>query len=156
MYVRNHRSVPDERFPTGPMRRRGAANIAQRDFRVGTHWNGDLAVLSVSGELDVFTASVCEAGVDVILSALPAGVVVDLTELTFVDAAGSRPLRRLLRHSARAGSAPVLVCYTPFVISTLRLLGFGKHLAGSSEGYRGSRVRTSRWAERRVPAPRAG
>ncbi|CAN5710038.1 STAS domain-containing protein [soil metagenome] len=55
---------------------------------VESSWSGPIAVLSVSGTLDMLSAGYLQAGVDAALRDHPAALIVDLTEVEFLASAG--------------------------------------------------------------------
>lgn len=55
---------------------------------IGEEWSGRVAVLSVSGVVDMLTAPQLEEAIAASLSQAPAALIVDLTEVEFLASAG--------------------------------------------------------------------
>jgi anti-anti-sigma factor len=94
--------------------------------RFPTVWSGRTAVVTAAGEIDLTNA---EGLRDSLLSALNAGalgLVVDLTAATFLDSAG---VTALVRASRRAGATEAtlrLAVTSPAVLRVLDLVGIGQ------------------------------
>lgn len=73
---------------------------AQQMLTVGVEWHGSTALLDVSGEVDVLSASRLEETVAEVLGHQPATMVVDLSRVAFLASAG---LAVLVSSSQRAG-----------------------------------------------------
>jgi stage II sporulation protein AA (anti-sigma F factor antagonist) len=77
-------------------------------------------VLHVAGELDMTTADLLDAALRQALAFDPS-VVVDMAEVTFVDAAGLRVI--LQAASSRNGAGPLTLVNAPRVAWLLKLVG---------------------------------
>ena len=66
--------------------------------------------LRVRGELDIATAPQLTEAAESQLSQGPHGLVVDLTDTTFLDSSGARSLALVARRAADAGVALQVVC----------------------------------------------
>ncbi|ONM50346.1 STAS domain-containing protein [Nocardia donostiensis] len=71
---------------------------------VETH--DDVTVLTVTGEVDLATAPALENAIDAILGAEPAGLVIDLTAVSFLASAG---MAALVAAHQRAGTTSIAV-----------------------------------------------
>lgn len=75
-----------------------------------------IAVVAVSGELDVATVERFDAAMDEALDAAPTTLVVDMTAVTFLDSSGLASLLRALRRIGFADGHLVLACANPTVL----------------------------------------
>lgn len=91
-------------------------------------WQEHFVVLTLTGELDLAEAPALRAEVDQIISASPPLIACDLRQTSFIDVAGSAPLRTLCRQASAAGSVVALVQPPPRVARTLIVLGLGSHI----------------------------
>lgn len=60
----------------------------KNDFNVDEHWVDQLAVVSVSGSVDMLSAPWLTEALDAALAKSPAGLVVDLSRVEFLGSAG--------------------------------------------------------------------
>jgi anti-sigma B factor antagonist len=81
--------------------------------------DGDVAVLVVRGELDVYSAPALDAAVDQVLQDGPRSLVIDLGDVGFIDSSG---LRSMIRARKQAGSSPEAVRIRNPQPATVRLL----------------------------------
>jgi len=81
---------------------------------------GPPPVLHVGGELDMTTAGLLDAALRRAMAGDPA-VVVDMAEVTFVDAAGLRVI--LQAAESRNGDGPLILVNAPRVAWLLKLVG---------------------------------
>lgn len=97
------KSVPEENFGViDDPAEASPSTVARAGFTVTRHWVKQIALVSVSGELDMLTAPELTTAIDVALEPLPAGVVVDLSGVNFFACAGMS----VLVASARAITLP--------------------------------------------------
>jgi anti-sigma B factor antagonist len=75
---------------------------------VTRHQLGEVPVLEVGGELDLWTAPELCARIEACIRASPPGVVVDLAPLQFCDSTGLRALIGVARE-ARAAATPLIM-----------------------------------------------
>jgi anti-sigma B factor antagonist len=87
--------------------------------------------LRVRGELDLASAPDLAAALDVLVTADHRIVVLDLTELSFLDCAGMRPIRAALCALRSGGGSLVIRHPQPLVEQALRATGLGDALEGS-------------------------
>jgi len=80
-------------------------------------------VVSVTGELDIATAEQAYAYISEVIDAWPTPVSVDLSGLTFCDAAGLGVLARIARHARQAGRQLKLTSVRPPLLKIMRLTG---------------------------------
>jgi anti-sigma B factor antagonist len=74
------------------------------------------AVLRVRGEIHLATAPDFSEGLNQVIAEGRTAVVVDLTEVGFIDSTGLSVLLNALRRITRAGGTLVLVCTNPTVL----------------------------------------
>jgi anti-sigma B factor antagonist len=74
------------------------------------------AVVTVRGEIHLATAPDFSERLNDVIAAGNTGVVVDLTEVGFIDSTGLSVLLNALRRITRAGGSLVLVCTNPTVL----------------------------------------
>jgi anti-sigma B factor antagonist len=102
------------------------AVVVVSEERFSATWSGQTALVTAAGEIDLTNA---EGLRDALLSALNAGalgLVVDLTETTFLDSAGVTALVRASRR-ATAGEATMRLAVTaPAVLRVLDLVGLDR------------------------------
>lgn len=93
------------------------------EFTVLTRTEGDASVVAVTGELDAHVAPQLAAAVDP-LAARPEGIlVIDLSEVGFVDSTGLGVLVSTLKHVREAGGRLDVVVSSPRVLKVLALTG---------------------------------
>ncbi len=80
-------------------------------------------VLSVQGELDMATAETLWAQVQDVLEPPPNSLLLDLTDLDFIDSSGCRGLLRAAREGQRVG-VPVAIVVPPTNGKVRRVLEF--------------------------------
>jgi anti-anti-sigma factor len=94
--------------------------------RFAVEWFGQVAVVTVAGEIDITNA---EGLRDALLSALnagAAGLIADLTATTFLDSAGIAALVRAARRADAADAALRLAVTAPPVLRVLSLVGLDR------------------------------
>lgn len=91
-------------------------------------WDAPTAVLSLAGEIDLLVRPALDAQIDRILGCPAPAISVDLVGVTFLDSAGSTPLRRLCNAAPAHGAEVWLRNASRFVAQTLRIVGLGAHL----------------------------
>jgi anti-sigma B factor antagonist len=102
------------------------AVVVVSEERFSATWSGQTALVTAAGEIDLTNA---EGLRDALLSALNAGalgLVVDLTETTFLDSAGVTALVRASRRAAAGGATMRLAVTTPAVLRVLDLVGLDR------------------------------
>ena len=98
------------------------------DERFPVAWSGRAAVVTAAGEVDLTNA---ESFRDAMLSALNAGalgLVVDMTMTTFLDSAGVTALVRATRRAAASDATVRLAVTAPPVLRVLNLVGIDRLL----------------------------
>lgn len=93
------------------------------DFAVEVVEMGGRTVVSAAGELDAHTAPALAAEVGPLSSRPGGALVVDLTEVSFVDSTGLGVLVTALKHAREAGGTLDLVVAAPRVLKVLALTG---------------------------------
>jgi len=107
--------------PLPPLLRTGfSAEADRQDGRV---------VLRLHGELDMATAPRLQRDLDAALDARPAGIALNLQELTFMDSSGIRVLLSAARRASEAGCPLVLRNPCRSVRKALRLTGADQLMA---------------------------
>jgi anti-sigma B factor antagonist len=98
------------------------------DERFPAAWSGRAAVVTATGEVDLTNA---EGFRDAMLSALNAGalgLVVDMTMTTFLDSSGVTALVRATRRAAASDATVRLAVTAPPVLRVLNLVGIDRLL----------------------------
>lgn len=92
------------------------------DFAVHSREVGAATVIAVSGELDIHTAPDLT---EVLSPAIAAGqpVIVDLTDVTFMDSSGLSVFVTALKRAREAGTTLVLVVSEPRVMRVFSITG---------------------------------
>ena len=117
---------PPPRTPARePARPRPAAEHAQLELSCRPGPNG-YQVVSVAGELDIATAEQAYSYISEVIDGRPAPVTVDLSGLTFCDAAGLGALARIARHAREAGRQLMLTSARPSLLKIMRITGLDR------------------------------
>jgi anti-sigma B factor antagonist len=66
--------------------------VSPARLEISTHSGADSTVLGLTGELDIASAPALEQAVEDFGSSIPKRLVIDLTEVTFMDSTGLRAL----------------------------------------------------------------
>jgi len=66
----------------------GRQRVDGAELDAATTWNGDVAWVTVSGELDAFTAEVLRTEMSAVEAAAPRRIVLDLHRVRFLDSSG--------------------------------------------------------------------
>lgn len=111
------RSQPNERTPGRDL------------LTIRTVYDGDRGVMKLFGELDVTTVVVLDTELHRIEAESPAGVVLDLSGLEFIDSLGIACLLAAGRRAAEHGRELVMARPRPEVDRVLRLTGVDDLLA---------------------------
>ena len=93
------------------------------DFGVSTIQDGEYTVVAVAGELDVYTAPVLEESLGDLVEAGSTKLVVDLTEVTFMDSTGLGLLIKALKWTRESGGSLQIVANTDKVRKVFRVTG---------------------------------
>ena len=72
------------------------------ELQLATRHEGDVAVVSALGEVDVFSAPGLDSELDALIAAGNARLVVDLSEVSFLDSTGLGVLVKALKHAREA------------------------------------------------------
>ena len=83
-------------------------------------------IVSVTGELDIATAEQAYSYISEVIDGRPAPVTVDLSGLTFCDAAGLGALARIARHAREAGRQLMLASARPSLLKIMRITGLDR------------------------------
>ncbi|HTX26145.1 MAG TPA: STAS domain-containing protein [Streptosporangiaceae bacterium] len=100
------------------------------------------AVVIAAGEIDIATAEQLEERLSAALAAAGHRLVADLSQVSFIDAAGLRVLDRTARQAAEHGTSLHVVCDRPQILRLFELFGLDR------------RVQTARTREEAVQALR--
>lgn len=92
---------------------------AATDLSVDLSEEGDLTILTVRGELDAYSAPTLDAAFDRALSDGAQRLVLDLSEVGFIDSSG---LRSMIRARKQVGEAPEALRIRNPQPATVRLL----------------------------------
>ncbi|HEY9311723.1 STAS domain-containing protein [Williamsia sp.] len=105
----------------------GAANSGSASLSVVTVRRGELAILAVTGSMDILTAPELEEAVADVLTGQPRGLIIDLTAAEFLSSAGMSVLVTAHESIAPFGSFGV-VADGPSTARPLRLVGLDQTL----------------------------
>jgi anti-sigma B factor antagonist len=83
-------------------------------------------IVSVAGELDIATAEQAYTYISNVIDAWPLPVSVDLSGLSFCDAAGLGVLARIARHARKAGRQLRLTAARPSLLKIMRITGLDR------------------------------
>jgi anti-sigma B factor antagonist len=100
----------------------------QSGFRVEVSTKGEASVISVSGELDLATSPGLEVELDRVTASECSVVIVDLSELEFMDSTGLSVLVRAHQRSQESGKRFGLVNGSQQVQRLLNLTGVAERL----------------------------
>ncbi len=73
------------------------------ELQLATRHEGEVSVVSARGEVDVFSAPGLDTELDALIAAGNARLVVDLSEVAFLDSTGLGVLVKALKHAREAG-----------------------------------------------------
>ena len=93
------------------------------EFGVSTTQDGDYTVVAVTGELDVYTAPVLEESLGELIDGGNRELVVDLTEVTFMDSTGLGLLIKALKWVREHDGSLRIVANTEKVLKVFRVTG---------------------------------
>ena len=99
------------------------------ELTINTYDEADRTVLAVAGELDVYTAPTLRTEIGDRLAAGQSRLVVDLTDVEFVDSTGLGILVAGLTACQQAGGTLSLVCSRPSLLKLLRITGLDEVFA---------------------------
>lgn len=91
------------------------------DLRVRTAVHGDRVVVSVGGEIDVYTANSLREALTRVIGPGRADLIVDLTEVTFMDSTGLGVLIGSVRQVREHGGRVQLVVAEGNVVNLMRI-----------------------------------
>ncbi|HEY5730553.1 MAG TPA: STAS domain-containing protein [Anaerolineales bacterium] len=92
------------------------------DFSVKHELNGNVAVVTVSGRVDSFTASMLDTELAKIVRENKQ-LVLDLKEVVYMSSAGVRAIVRTLQTAQKSNGGVSLACVTESVETVLRTVG---------------------------------
>jgi anti-sigma B factor antagonist len=93
------------------------------EFSVSTAENGDRKVVTASGELDAHSAPTLQAQVDPLTAVTGASVVIDLSNVGFIDSTGLGVLVATLKHVREVNGRLDVVVSSPRVLKVFHLTG---------------------------------
>lgn len=93
------------------------------ELSVSDHKTGVYAVLTVRGEVDVYSAPALQAGLLTLLDSGAKPVVVDLTEVGFLDSTGLGVLVAARTAAADAGRALPIACDHERILKLFKITG---------------------------------
>ena len=106
----------------------GVANLRRTGFNAHAVVVEDTAVLHLQGELDMATAGLLRRVLDEAMAEDVTGLLLDLTDLTFVDSSGIGLFVSAARQAQVGGRSFTLRHPTPMVLKALRLTGVDHQL----------------------------
>jgi anti-sigma B factor antagonist len=80
-------------------------------------------VVAIAGEIDLFTAPEFKQAVNAAIDSGGDGVVIDLTETTFIDSSSLGVLIGAHRRAESHGASLVVVCDNDAIVKTFRITG---------------------------------
>jgi anti-anti-sigma factor len=89
-------------------------------------WSGRTAVVAASGEVDLTNADGLREALLSVLDAGARGLVVDMTQTTFLDSAGITALVRASRRASEDNATLRLAVTAPAVLRVLNLVGLDR------------------------------
>jgi anti-sigma B factor antagonist len=104
-----------------PVRELAVVVVSEERFPVA--WSGRTAVVTASGEVDLTNADGLREALLSALDARARGLVVDMTQTTFLDSAGVTALVRASRRAAATDATLRLAVTAPAVLRVLNLVG---------------------------------
>jgi anti-sigma B factor antagonist len=108
--------------------RDSATQSDKDDFNAGETWVDRVAVVTVSGSVDMLSAPRFADAIDSSVAQSPSGLIVDLSKLEFFGSAGISVLVRT--HDRIAGSIPFcVVAHGPNTHRPLTLLGINENMS---------------------------
>ena len=119
--------VPGHHRAKGPKRPKGSEPL-QLELSCQIDGDGN-QIVKVAGELDIATAEQAYIYISDVIDASetgPAPVSVDLSGLTFCDAAGLGVLARIARHARQAGRQLKLTAARPSLLKIMRITGLDR------------------------------
>jgi anti-sigma B factor antagonist len=102
---------------------------AVMELQINTYVDADHTVLAVAGELDVYTAPALRTEIGDRLASGQNRLVIDLTDVEFVDSTGLGILVAGLTASRDAGGDLALVCSRPSLLKLLKITGLDEVFA---------------------------
>jgi anti-sigma B factor antagonist len=93
------------------------------DLRISTRSERAAVVVSVSGDVDVASSPILREALDKPLVAQAPHIVVDLTELNFIDSTGLGVLVGAMKVARRYGASLRLVCTSPRILRVFDITG---------------------------------
>ncbi len=96
------------------------------ELSLSTRVQGDHTVLSVGGEIDVYTADQLRERLVKLDEGGCARIVVDMEEVDFLDSTGLGVLVGGLKRARLAGGTLALVCTQPKILKIFRITGLEK------------------------------
>lgn len=96
------------------------------DLQIDTRVQGDWKILAVRGEVDLYTSPQLREAIDRSAGEGPAQVLVDLTDVNFMDSSGLGVLVGSLKRSRERGGELGLVCTEGSVLKVLTITGLDR------------------------------
>ncbi len=93
------------------------------DVSVSRSSTGDVPVVAVSGEVDVYSAPALKESLAEVLQAGDSTLIVDLTEVEFLDSTGLGALVEARAASTEAGGSLPLVCSQERILKLFTITG---------------------------------
>jgi anti-sigma B factor antagonist len=98
------------------------------NLRVETRDVGGWAVVSVAGELDVYTCPVLRTELETLSRCGRAHIVLDLARLDFTDSSGLGVIVGALKRALAANGCVRVACAQEYLLKMLRITGLAKML----------------------------
>jgi anti-sigma B factor antagonist len=97
--------------------------VTQVDYSVSEQTVGDNCVVTVRGEVDVYSAPALQETLSAMLAAAAKAVVVDLTEVGFLDSTGLGVLVAARNAAVNAGQALPIACAEGRILKLFKITG---------------------------------
>ncbi|MEI6363632.1 MAG: STAS domain-containing protein [Actinomycetes bacterium] len=93
------------------------------EFSISSRMSGDRTIVAVTGELDSHSAPALQAELDPITAVHGASLVIDLTEVDFIDSSALGVLVATLKHVREVNGRLDVVVSKPRVLKVFKLTG---------------------------------
>ncbi|HWF72676.1 MAG TPA: STAS domain-containing protein [Solirubrobacteraceae bacterium] len=100
----------------------------QNEFRLDVRRTDEATVVAVSGELDLVSSTALEEALEELDASKPGFIVLDLTEVDFMDSAGLAVVVRAHQRAESAGRQFGLISASPQIRRLLSLTGMDERL----------------------------
>ena len=99
------------------------------DLGLSARVEGDSTVIAVSGELDVFTAPKLDASIAEAIEGGSVNLIVDLTDVTFLDSTGLGSMVKGLKRARGQGGSLKVVASAERIVKVFRITGLDQAMS---------------------------